>query len=108
MGPVQNIEDEYSDVYEGIGKLKMLHKIQLVDNYEPMIHAARKVALRDKLMAELQRLEALDMREKVEEPTEWVHSIVILERQDKPARLCISMSPRVIVPTVQWTGRKWG
>lgn len=90
-GIVHNIEDEYADVFKGIGKLEAVHKIQLEENYKPVIHSPRKVplALRDKLKAELQRLEGLDIIEKVEEPTEWVHSLVIVERQDKPLRLCI-------------------
>ena len=90
-GKVLNVEDEYDDVFEGIGKLKTVHKIQLKEEYEPVIHAPRKVplALREKLKAELERLETLDIIEKVEEPTEWVHSLVIVERADKPLRLCI-------------------
>ena len=89
-GIVHNIEDEYTDVFQGIGKLGMVHKIQLEDNYKPVIHAPRKVplSLREKLKTELQRLEELDIIETVEEPTGWVHSLVIVEKQDK-LRLCI-------------------
>lgn len=81
---MHNIEDDYTDVFQGIGKLGMVHKIQLEDNYKPIIHAPCKLppALREKLKAELQRLEQLDIIERVEEPTEWVHSLVIVERQE--------------------------
>ena len=44
-GIVHNIEDEYTDVFQGIGKLGMVHKIQLEDNYKPIIHAPCTVPL---------------------------------------------------------------
>lgn len=64
-GMVHNMEDEYADVFQGIGKLEMIHKIQLEDSYKPVIHTPHKVplALREKLKAELQRLEELDIIE---------------------------------------------
>jgi hypothetical protein len=54
-----------------------------------VIHALRKVPLRDQLKAELLRLESLDILDKVEELTEWVHSLVIVERKDDSLRLCM-------------------
>lgn len=55
-GIVHNVEDEYNDVFQGIGKLGVVHKIKLEDNYKPVIHAPRKVplALREKVKADLQ------------------------------------------------------
>lgn len=55
-GIVHNVEDEYNDVFQGIGKLGVVHKINLEDNYKPVIHAPRKVplALREKVKADLQ------------------------------------------------------
>lgn len=85
------VEDAYADVFQGIGKLKAQYSIELEKPNKPVIHAARKVplALRDRLKAELKRLESLDIIEKVEEPTEWVHSLVIVEKRDGSLRLCI-------------------
>lgn len=85
------IEEAYPDVFQGMGKLKARYKIELEEPNIPVIHAPRKVPLilRGKLKAELERLEKLDIIEKVEEPTEWVHSLVIVEKKDGSLRLCI-------------------
>lgn len=74
---------EYRDVFKGIGRLPGEHKIKLRADAEPVIHPARKVpvALKKRLR---EKLEAL-----IEEPTEWVNSLVILEKSDKDLRLCI-------------------
>ena len=56
--PHKEITTEFSDVFEGIGRLPGKHKIQLKGNAEPVIHPARKVpfTLRDRLKDELDRL----------------------------------------------------
>lgn len=46
-----------------------------------VINPPRRVpfALKDKLKSELDRLEALQMIRKIEEPTDWVSSLVVVE-----------------------------
>lgn len=90
-GEIPKVEDEYADVFQGIGILKVQHKIELEQPSRPVIHATRNVplSLRDKLKAKLHRLESLDIVEKREQPTEWVHSLVIVENKDGSLRLCI-------------------
>ena len=86
-GEKTNVEDAYADVFQGIGKLK----VRAAKYCRPVIHAPRKVplSLRDQLNAELLRLEALDILDKVEEPTEWIHSLVIVDMKDGLLRLCM-------------------
>ena len=93
---VLNIEEspvsKYSDVFKGIGKLETECEIYLKDNATPTVHPARKIplTLKQKLKTELERLESLDIIEKVSEPTDWVNDMVMVEKKDGGVRLCIN------------------
>ena len=56
-----------------------------------MIHAPRKVplSLLPKLKSTLDRLTKAGVISKVDEPTEWVNSMVIVEKKDGSLRICI-------------------
>ena len=70
----------YPDVFEGLGKINPPHTMRLKDGYEPVVHPPRKVpaTIRTKLRDELARMEKDDVITKVDEPTEWVSSLVIV------------------------------
>lgn len=89
----ETIMNQYSDVFEGIGRLKEKHHIHVDKNIQPVVHAPRKVSykMRSKLKEELNRMESLDVIEKVNEPSDWVNSLVIVE---KPNRVRICLDPR--------------
>jgi hypothetical protein len=59
-GEMTHVEDAYADVFQGRGKLKVQNNMELEHPHRPVIHVPRKVpfSLRDKLKAELLRLEA--------------------------------------------------
>lgn len=78
-------------MFEGVGCLPGKHKIQLKEDPQPVIHPARKVpvALKERLRAELQSLIGKGVIRKIEEPTEWVNSLVIVEKKSGDLRLCI-------------------
>ena len=82
---------QYTDVFEGLGCVDQVYKIVLNDNANPMIHAPRKVplALRDKFKAELDRMEAANVIEQVNIPTDWVNSIVVVEKPNGSLRVCL-------------------
>lgn len=82
---------EYKDVFQDIGCLPNQYKIRLKENAEPVIHAARKVplALKERLRKELKSLIDKGIVRKVEEPTDWVNSLVIVEKKNGDLRLCI-------------------
>ncbi|RWS08042.1 uncharacterized protein B4U80_05359, partial [Leptotrombidium deliense] len=69
----------------------MVHKIQLKDGAKPRIVATRRipVALRDKVKAALDELEAKGIIEKVNEPTEWINGLVTVQKPDGSVRLCL-------------------
>jgi hypothetical protein len=55
------------------------------------VHAARKtpVSLRDKVKRELERMEKLKIIRRVDEPTEWVNSMVVVPKPNGEARICL-------------------
>lgn len=85
------IQQEYGDIFKGLGCLEGEGKIYLIDNATPSIYPARKVpfALRERLKAELARLEELDVIKKADKPTEWVLPLVIVEKPNKDLRICM-------------------
>ncbi|XP_034068255.1 uncharacterized protein LOC117543794 [Gymnodraco acuticeps] len=77
------IVQSYADVFKGFGVLPFTYKIQLKENAQPVVHAARRVPapLRDRLKKELDRMTMLGVIKKVEEPTDWVNSMVCKEEK---------------------------
>ena len=75
---------EFSDVFKGLGNLPGEHKIVIDESVTPVAHACRKVPfkLHDKLKEELDRMEKLKVIAKVDEPTDWVSSMVIVKKEN--------------------------
>ena len=66
-------------------------KIDLRDDATPVVEPCRKIpfAQYDKLKAELQRMEAMEVIEKIEKPTEWFNSFVPVTKPNKQLRVCV-------------------
>ncbi|XP_054864601.1 uncharacterized protein K02A2.6-like [Amphiprion ocellaris] len=88
---VKAIVNKYPDIFKGFGVLPFTYKIQLKDGAQPVVHAPRRVpaALKDKLKEELDRMESLEVIKKVEEPTEWVNSMVCINKPTGALRVCM-------------------
>ncbi|KAL9973467.1 hypothetical protein ACROYT_G019932 [Oculina patagonica] len=86
-----SILDEFNDLFEGLGELEGEHHIEINPKVKPVIHPPRKVpfTILPKLKHELERMEQLGAIEKVDQPTEWVNSIVIVEKPDGNLRICL-------------------
>ncbi|XP_052820412.1 uncharacterized protein K02A2.6-like [Mya arenaria] len=82
---------KYADVFEGIGQLPGECEIHLHKNVLPVVHPPRKVpvAIKDKLKVELDRMEHLNVTCKVTEPTDWVNSLVTVEKANGSLRICL-------------------
>lgn len=83
--------EEYKDCFEGLGWLPGLHKIHVDKSVTPVVHPCRKVpfALREKLKDELARMEKLGIIKKIDEPTEWVSSLVGVLKKTGALRTCL-------------------
>ena len=51
------------------------------------------IAMKDRLKAELQRLERLEIIQKEEAPTDWISSLVVVKKQNGKLRVCIDPQP---------------
>ena len=79
----EKILEVYADVFDGLGTFPgEPYKFRLKENYVPARHAPRKVLihLQDDFHAEIHDLVKQGVLEKVEHPTEWVNSFIIVEK----------------------------
>ena len=86
-----SIDNEYLDCYDEIGCLPGIHHIELKPNAIPVVSPTRRIpfALNAKVIDELRRMEKLGVIEKVAEPTDWLHTLVVVEKPDGKVRLCL-------------------
>ncbi|XP_060855321.1 uncharacterized protein LOC132933002 [Metopolophium dirhodum] len=86
-----NITKEFNQVFEGVGCIEGNYEIKLKDNFVPIACATRKIpfSLEEPLKKELNKLCDLQIIEKVEEFTEWVHPIVIAKKPNGAIRICL-------------------
>lgn len=88
---ISSLLEKYDDLFEGLGCLKEKCKLILRDDIRPTIDAPRRVPfnLLEPLKAELERMEKLDVIKAVEEPTDWVNSIVLVKKTNGNLRICL-------------------
>lgn len=82
----------YKDVFTGTGEFPdEPYHITLKENAVPVIHPPRRVplSLQPKLKETLDKLEKEGIVSKVNKPTDWVQSLVIVEKPDGNLRLCL-------------------
>ena len=82
---------EFGDVFKGQGHMKGKLHLEVDESVTPVIMPPRRVpfALKEKLKDELNRLEDLNMIRKVEEPTQWVSSLVVVQKPNGKLWVCI-------------------
>ena len=88
----KSLMEEFSDVFDGLGEFPGEHSLKLDPSVPPVIHPPRRVpyALRDSVKKELDRMENLGVISKVTEATDWVNSMVIVEKPNKNGlRICL-------------------
>ena len=83
---------QYTDTFHGLGCItEVTHHIEPDPNCKPVIHPPRKVpiTIRSKVRKELERMEHLDVIERVYEPTDWVNSMVTVIKKNEQVHICI-------------------
>lgn len=83
--------EEYKDLFQGLGCLPGEHTVRVDESVPPVIHPCRKVpfALQKQLKEELDRMESLNVIQKIDEPTEWVSSLVVVDKKNGKLRICL-------------------
>ncbi len=82
---------EYSEVFSGLGRFPGTYHIVVSESAVPVIHPPRRVplALQPKLKATLEAMERNGVIVKREEPTDWVNSLLVVEKRNGSLRLCL-------------------
>ena len=84
----------YEDVFDesAVGCMKnWTCEIRLKPESKPVVNPVRRIpfALKDAVTEELRRMERLKVIKQVDEPTEWVNSMVVVNRNDGKLRICL-------------------
>ena len=87
----REVKKKYPQLFQGTGTLPGMHTIVLKDGATGVVHAPRRIAVakREQLKKELDRQVEVGFLAKVNEPTDWVNSLVIAEKSNGKMRLCI-------------------
>ena len=86
-----DVLESYNDVFKGLGKMPGKVHLQTDSSVDPVVMPPRRVpiAVKEKLKHELDRLEKMNVITKVTEPTEWVSSLVTVQKSSGKIRVCI-------------------
>ncbi|GFS12730.1 Pol polyprotein [Elysia marginata] len=92
----QDLQEKFKDVFEDVGSYNTQYHIQLKEEAVPVIQPPRRVppAIMPELKKKLKEMEDNGIIEPVNEPTEWVHNLVIAQKPDGSLRLCLD--PKVL------------
>ncbi len=87
----REILQQYQDCFKVIGCFKGEFHMTLDPTVPPVVHPPRRVpeALRDSLKKELDELEKQGIIARVDEPTDWVNSLVCVTKSNGALRLCL-------------------
>ena len=90
MGKEQILQ-EYSDVFDGLGVLPGEYHIEVDQEHTPVIRAPRRIpiAIREVVKETLEKMETDGIIAKVSEPTPWVSSMVVVRKKNGRVRICI-------------------
>ena len=94
INQVENLKEKYPKCFGGLGKLKDFQlKLPIDKDVKPVIQAGRRIPyqMRDKLEKKIEELEAKDIIESVDGPTEWVSPVVIVPKSNGDIRLCVDI-----------------
>lgn len=84
------MKEEFGDVFKKEGCIEGKLHLEMDKIAIPVTNPRRDpIALKDKLKSEPDRLVGLQMIRKVEGPTEWVSSLVVVEKPNGKLRVCI-------------------
>ena len=83
---------DYAEAFNGLGAIPGKCSIHMKPDAVPVVHPPRRipVALKYHCKAELDRMESLGVIQKVQEPSQWVNSMTIVEKKSEKLRICLN------------------
>ena len=90
----QEVQEQFPHLFKGLGNMGEEYEIKLLPNSKPFaIFTPRNVPLplRSKTQEELERMEALKVISKVEEPTPWCAGMVVIPKKSGSVRICVDL-----------------
>ena len=101
MSTIPKYVRSFKDCFGPIGCLKGTHHIVTSADVQPVGHPPiPPISLQGKLYNEIIRMIKLNIIVPVHEPTEWVNSIVAVEKPDGSLRLCLD--PQDLNKAIKW------
>ena len=87
----ESLQTEYADLFTGLGKFPGDYKIELQEGAQPVVHHARRVppALYKPLKDKLHDMEEKGVIAPADGPTDWVNSLVLVEKKNGSLRVCL-------------------
>ena len=91
----EDLLNEYRDIFTGTCMFEKECHIELDPSVPPVIQTPRKVpyAKHAQLKDTLDKLERDGIIARVDEPTDWVHNLVITEKRNGSLRICLDPRP---------------
>ena len=87
---------QFPSLFTGLGNLGEPFEIHLKDGAVPhCVYTPRNVPLplREKVKAELDRMESIGVIKKVDEPTPWCAGMVVVPKSEGNLRICVDLKP---------------
>ena len=91
-----DISKRFPNLFTGLGNLGEEYSIQLKPDATPYsLYTPRNVPLplRGKVTEELERMEAMGVISKVQEPTAWCAGMVVVPKKSGAIRICVDLKP---------------
>ena len=87
----EDLQRLYPDCFKGIGKFRETFHITLDPAVTPVVHAPRRcpIHIKDDVRNEINQMVELGVIEKVEEPTDWLSTIVYSRKSNGKLRICL-------------------
>ena len=86
---------DFADISKALGRMEGKLHLEVDDSVSPVVMPPRRVpvALKGKFKEEIDRLVDVGVLMKVEEPTNWVSSAVVMAKSNGEVRVCIDPRP---------------
>ena len=87
----KGILEKYPKCFRGVGLFPGEYHIDLKQDAKPVIHPPRRVpgSMKEAVKKELSRMIDIDIIEKVDQPTDWVNSVVYVTKPSGELRICL-------------------